>query len=132
MSRVSNDKRRNIKDLKRDFKKGERIERLTYYTGVKRGRSSERIVKEALNLLVSEGKIKGFFQFKPYTAHDRRGIDFKVKTNQGETIFFQVKSSYFGAERFIRKGEGKIPVIIVEGGESPESVKKKIIEMINE
>lgn len=130
MSRISNDRRKKIRNLKRDFNRGKKIERLTYYTGIQRGRTAERIVEKALNLLVLEGAIKGFFQFKPYTAHDRRGIDFKVKTNQGETIFFQVKSSYFGAERFIRKGEGKIPVIIVEAGESPESVKEKIIEIL--
>lgn len=132
VSRAARKKRESLKSLRRNFRRGEKIERLTYYTGIKRGERSESIVEDALRRLCLEGKIEDYFRSERGSPEDRRGIDFKIKKLSGEIVFLQVKSSFFGAERFAKRGREEIVLIVIDTSDDTESVKGKLEKILQE
>lgn len=68
-----------------------------------KGRENEKKVEEALAFLKERGKILFYFVSTPGDQNDHDGIDAGCLTLQGKMILFQIKSSFRGVQKHLRK-----------------------------
>lgn len=109
-------------------KKHPKILKIIKELGNERGRLNEDKAGMALQKLKDAGGICDFFRTKRYSRKDRAGIDFVI-VKDNVRLSLQVKSSV----RDIRKHQENfpdVPVLLVEAGESVESIERKIRQLI--
>jgi hypothetical protein len=97
--------------------------------GWTQGEESEEKVRQILEELKVEGKIKNFAQSLKFYQEDLSGKDFLIITNNDKLISIQVKSGFnpFEKEKYQRRG------IYYLGGvreKTSEEIKKEILEII--
>lgn len=104
-----------------------------------RGIANEAIVEQALENIQnnytddSVPRITGFVHAARHSELDRSHIDFLIDFENGDKVPLQVKSSERHAKRFERLNKAHkrfIPVIVVELGETLQSVINKVIGCI--
>jgi hypothetical protein len=97
--------------------------------GWSRGEESEEKVRQILEELKVEGKIKNFGRSLKFYQEDSSGKDFLITTNDDKLIWIQVKSGFnqVEKEKYRRKG------IHYLGGvreKTLEEIKKEILEIL--
>jgi len=79
---------------------------------VQKGRENEARVGQALEILQEGGYITDYFVSKPNGTWDQNGVDACLTTPQEKKIRFQIKSSYWHAQRHKQK-HPDIPCLVV-------------------
>ena len=103
------------------------------------GRSRERLVLEIIDDVreLLQNNIEVDFRAEitvPFSQEDKEGKDIKIiflspEKMKDKTIFFQVKSSQFGAAIFRQKHQ-EIPIIVVGKNKNPERDRQRIARFV--
>jgi len=105
------------------------IKKVFREVGIQRGETAELLVEKTLQELTDSFEwIKDFRKSTP-EEDKKRGVDFVISTKDVGNLFLQIKSSWSGKEKALKK-HPRIPVVVVHLGEDLTQIENKIRETL--